>query len=104
MAFTSDHGIKRFPTRQRGNSTIAITTSRLAKLGIEGHEIAGLQRFGETFGPAMRRGRKTRAERENHVLRSADPAILAEVVEDIQRGHINPPPKKKPGEQTSPAK
>lgn len=35
--------------------------------------------------------------RLDHVLKSADPAILAEVVQDIQRGHIQPPPKKKPG-------
>ena len=39
MAFSNDHGINRFPTRQRGNFTIAIATSRRAKLGIEGHEI-----------------------------------------------------------------
>lgn len=42
--------------------------------------------------------------RLDHVLKSADPAILAEVVEDIQRGHIKPPPKKKPGEHAGPAK
>ena len=42
--------------------------------------------------------------RLDHVLKSADPAILAEVVEDIQRGHIKPPPKKKPGEQPGPTK
>ena len=31
--------------------------------------------------------------RREHVLKSADPAILAEVVQDIQRGLIKPPPK-----------
>ncbi len=31
-----------------------------------------------------------------HVMKSADPAVVAAVVEDIQRGHIKPPPKKKP--------
>lgn len=39
-----------------------------------------------------------------HVMKSADPALVAEVVEDIQRGHIKPPPKKKPGESTGPIK
>ena len=34
--------------------------------------------------------------RLDHVLKSADPAILAEVVQDIINGLIQPPPKKTP--------
>ena len=82
MAFSNDHDINRFPTRQRGNFTIAIATSRLAKLGIEGHEIADLQRFGETFRPAKRRGRETRAERE---FARTDEAVIPQRSEFLER-------------------
>ena len=36
--------------------------------------------------------------RLEHVLKTVDPAILAEVVQDIQRGLIKPPPPAKKGE------
>lgn len=38
-----------------------------------------------------------------HVMQSADPTVLAEVVKDIASGVIRPAPKKKPGESTPPA-
>lgn len=40
----------------------------------------------------------TPQSRVDHVMKTADPAILAEVVKDVQAGRIRPKPPEKPAE------
>ena len=75
----------------------SIDQTRLSDLAAELYLAEGKkrERLWKQAGEVMERLGVPQSRRD-HVLKSADPAILAEVVQDIQNGHIKPPPKKKP--------
>lgn len=78
------------------NNLDSIDQTRLSDLAAELYLSEGkkLERLWKQAGEVMER-LGVPASRLAHVLKTADPAILAEVVQDIQNGHIKPPPKKK---------
>jgi hypothetical protein len=75
-----------------------IDQTRLSDLAAKLYLAEGKQRdrLWKQAGEVMERLGVPKARLE-HVLKSADPAILAEVVQDVLNGHIQPPMKKKPG-------
>ena len=79
------------------NNLDAIDQTRLSDLAAELYLAEGKKRdrLWKQAGEVMQR-LGVPPSRMEHVLKSADPAILAEVVQDIQRGVIKPPPPKKP--------
>ncbi len=87
-----DKIIKRFYDNRE-----SIDQTRLSDLAAELYLAEGKkrERLWKQAGEVMERLGVPQS-RLDHVLKTADPAILAEVVQDIQNGHIKPPPKKKP--------
>ncbi len=79
------------------NNLDSIDQTRLSDLAAELYLAEGKkrERLWKQAGEVMER-LGVPASRLEHVLKSADPAILAEVVQDIHLGHIQPPPKKPP--------
>lgn len=79
------------------NNLDSIDQTRLSDLAAELYLAEGKkrERLWKQAGEVMER-LGVPESRLAHVLKSADPAILAEVVQDIQLGHIKPPPPKKP--------
>ncbi len=86
------------------NNLDSIDQTRLSDLAAELYLAEGKKRdrLWTQAGEVMERLGVPPSRRE-HVLKSADPAILAEVVQDIQRGLIKPPPKQ-PRPPEAPAK
>ena len=87
-----DKLIKRFYDNRE-----SIDQTRLSDLAAELYLAEGKkrERLWKQAGEVMERLGVPQS-RLDHVLKTADPASLAEVVQDIQNGHIKPPPKKKP--------
>lgn len=94
-----DKIIKRFYDNRE-----SIDQTRLSDLAAELYLAEGKkrERLWKQAGEVMERLGVPQSRLE-HVLKTADPAILAEVVQDIQNGHIKPPPKKKPQDLAKPA-
>ncbi|MFM9963016.1 MAG: hypothetical protein ACKV2Q_17545 [Planctomycetaceae bacterium] len=91
-----DKIIKRFYDNRE-----SIDQTRLSDLAAELYLAEGKkrERLWKQAGEVMERLGVPQS-RLDHVLKTADPAILAEVVQDIQNGHIKPPPKTKPNAPT----